>query len=322
MPVVEREVATAMPNAASSAASRLPPGAIAVQTYAELDLFAQAFAQGKLNLLVLVGPPGVQKSRSLHNAVGRRACWVEGTASAFGLYCQAYASRDQTMVIDDVDGLLSDRAAVRLLKCLCQTQRRKHLGWLSDAPTLRRLQIPTSFVTTSRVAIIANELAPRSINLSAVLDRGHLLVFTPPPAEVHQRVGTWFWDQAVFDFVAGHLHLARQLSMRDYCLAWELKEAGLDWQTWLLRRWSVDSKLLEVARLKADSSYVTEEERAKAFIAQEFGCRASYFRIARQLRRPGSVPPLRLTARTPPIMATHDEILDLLRRRFGNWGHE
>ncbi len=147
------------------------------------------------------------------------------------------------MVIDDVDGLYADRAAVRLLKCLCQTEPRKRLGWHSAAAAGCGPGIPTSFETTSRVALLANELRTLNVNVSAVLDRGHVLVFDPSARELHLRTAGWFWDQGVcdslknFDFIGWSLHLADPLSMRDYALAWELKRAGMDWRSWLLARW-------------------------------------------------------------------------------------
>ena len=70
-----------------------------------------AFADGLLNLLLIIGRPGVQKSHAVKAAVGRRACWIDGSATAFGLYCQLYRHRDRPVVIDDVDGLYADRAA-------------------------------------------------------------------------------------------------------------------------------------------------------------------------------------------------------------------
>ena len=92
-----------------------PPGALVLRTYQELDRFVGAFADGLLNLLLIIGRPGVQKSHAVKAAVGRRACWIDGSATAFGLYCQLYRHRDRPVVIDDVDGLYADRAAVRLL---------------------------------------------------------------------------------------------------------------------------------------------------------------------------------------------------------------
>ncbi len=66
--------------------SPLPSDALLVRTYAHLDQFVAAFARGQLNLLIVVGRPGLAKSQSLKQSVGE-ACWIEGNATPFGMYC-------------------------------------------------------------------------------------------------------------------------------------------------------------------------------------------------------------------------------------------
>ncbi len=173
-----------------------------------------------------------------------------------------------------------------MLKCLCQTEPRKRLGWYSAATAGDDQGIPSSFETTSRVAILANELRALNVNVSAVLDRGHVVMFDPSAREVHLRTAGWFWDQEVFDFIGRSLHWADPLSMRDYALAWELKRAEMDWKRWLLARWGMTGKRLLVAKLKADPSLSSEAERVRAFIEQEGGCRATYYNHAKRLARP------------------------------------
>ncbi len=226
------------------------------------------------------------------------------------------------MVIDDVDGLYADRAAVRLLKCLCQTEPCKRLGWHSAATGGCYQGIPTSFETTSRVAILANELRAPNVNVSAVLDRGHVLLFDPSAREVHLRTAGWFWDQEVFDFIGRSLHWAEALSMRDYALAWELKCAGMDWKGWLLARWGMSGTRLLVAKLKADPSLGSEAKRVRAFLAQQGGCRATYYNHANGLGRPVELPELRLGNPPPDPTPSETSLLDLLRRQFGILGSD
>ncbi len=42
-----------------------PPAALVLRTYRELDQFVGAFAEGLLNLLLIIGRPGVQKSQTV-----------------------------------------------------------------------------------------------------------------------------------------------------------------------------------------------------------------------------------------------------------------
>ena len=242
----------------------LPPAVVSITTYNALENYARAFAEGHLNLLMLCGDPGLGKSQCFRRALGSKVCWIDGNASAFGIYLQAHEHRHRPMVLDDVDGLYRDRQGIRLLKALCQTDKVKTVSWHTAAAT--PLGIPRQFSTTSKVAIIANQWTSLNPDMAALEDRGHCLHFAPSAGEVHRQAAAWFWDQEVFDFVAAHLAWTNQHSLRTYVLAWELKTAGLDWRQAVLSR-CLTGTLLAVAKLKSDPSFASEEERARAFVA-------------------------------------------------------
>jgi hypothetical protein len=295
-----------------------PSGAaVHITTYDGLDRYVRAFADGKFNLIVLVGAPGLQKSRVVRDALPG-ACWIEGHATPLGIYMRLWDHRDEPVIIDDVDSLYADKAAVRLLKGLCQTERRKTVAWESSTMILKNERIPRRFTTSSQVMIIANTWKSLNVHVTALEDRGHLLHFDPTVLEVHTRTAAWFWDQEIFDWIGAHLHLIERPSMRLYRAAWELKEAAMDWRGQLLDRWLSGTRLL-VARLLADPSFANEEDRVMAFVEQGGGCRATYFNHARRLRAPADVPKIVLAHSIPPS----DELLDLmelLRRRHGGLG--
>ena len=82
---------------------------------------------------MLIGSPGIAKSQTAQRAIGNRPhIYIETHATAFGMYRQLYAGRNQQTIIDDVDHIYSDRASVRLLKSLCNTDKVKTLRWLSQ----------------------------------------------------------------------------------------------------------------------------------------------------------------------------------------------
>jgi hypothetical protein len=299
----------------------LPSHAVRLTTFAELEPYVRAFGAGHLNLLMIFGPPGVGKSHSIRQALGSQVCWIGGQATPFGIYLQAYEHRHKPIVLDDVDGLYADRLGVRLLKALSQTERTKTICWQTAAPTLERSGIPRQFTTTSRVALVGNDWKTLNADVAALEDRGHLLLFEPSPLEVHRQAARWFWDQEIFDFVADHLHLMTQHSLRTYYHAWELKLAGLDWRQGVMGR-CLTGVALAVARLKANPSFASEAERVQAFVQTGVGCRASYFRYAKRLQ-PLAIPPkITLTQTSPPVEAVpHEDHLDQLRRRFGHLGN-
>jgi hypothetical protein len=301
--------------------NRLPPHAVRVLTYAALEQYVRAFAAGHLNLLLLFGPPGVGKSRCVRQALGSQVCWLSGQATPLGIYLQAYQHRHQPLVLDDIDGLYADRSGIRLLKALCQTERTKTLGWHTTAPALDRAGVPRQFTTTSRLALVGNEWKTLNADVAALEDRGHVLLFEPTALEVHHQAAGWFWDQPIFDFVAEHLHLIGQHSLRTYPQAWELKQAGLDWRQGVLCR-CLTGTALHVARLKADPSFTSEAARVRAFVQSGAGCRATYFHHVSKLRPLTTPPKLPLAHTAPPDhdLPDHNH-LDQLQRRFGQLGN-
>src|SRR5215470_3369971 len=78
-----------------AASAKLPPHALRLASYAELEAYVHAFAAGHLHLLMLFGPPGVGKSRHFRQALDQRVGWISGQATPLGIYLEAYAYRDQ-----------------------------------------------------------------------------------------------------------------------------------------------------------------------------------------------------------------------------------
>jgi hypothetical protein len=300
---------------------RPPPLGIRLTRYADLEKIVHGFARGDLNLLILLGGPGLGKSRVLRQATAGDACWLEGNASAFGLYCQLWKHQNRPVVLDDLDGLYASRDGIRLLKCLTQTEPHKTVSWYTDAATLLREQIPQEFRTTTRVAIITNEWQTLNRNVAALQDRGHLVIFEPTTLEVHTRTSQWFWDQEIYDFVGERLHLIAEASMRHYLAAWELKQAGLDWRSLLLSR-CLSGRQLLVAQLKANPRYASEAERVQAFVAGGGGSRSTYFNLSKKLRLPlRKAPRIRLKGQPPPRPTANREMLAILRKWHGHFGN-
>jgi hypothetical protein len=273
-----------MPNAKRR--SGRPDGALVVASFAKLQEYLGAFARGHLNLLILVGEAGLAKTRTVRAALGKGACWIEGNATPFGMYEKLYRHKDQFVVIDDVDSLYADKAGVRLLKCLCQTEDEKSVAWHTDARSLEKHGIPREFTTTSRVIIIGNDWKTLNRNVAALQDRGHVLVFQPTAAEVHRQAGEWFNDQAIYAWFGANLHRMREPSFRHYVRARELKAAGMDW-TEVLAEGADNPRARLAAEILASSAYRSTRERVRAFVRAGGGCRATFFNYRRRLgRRP------------------------------------
>ena len=257
---------------------------INIRGYRDLERFVIAFASGQINLLVIVGDAGLQKSRTVREHVSSKSCWIQGNASPFGIYLKLYRHLDQLVVIDDVDGLSRNRHGVNLLKCLCQTEAAKTIGWLSATRQLNAEGVPREFVTSSRVCIIANDwnLTGNS-DLRAVEDRGHIIRFAPTATEVHERCREWFDDSEIYEWIGQRLDRIARPSMRLYYRAKELKAAGLDWRRTLPLN-PINERRKLVVELLADPRFPTQSERVTEFARKKGGCRATYFNHLRKLR--------------------------------------
>jgi hypothetical protein len=276
-----------MPAAKKKIRQGVPHKVLHLTTYRRLEEYLAAFAQGHFHLLVLVGPGGLGKSRSVRAALEGKGCWIEGNATPFGMYVRLYRHRDQFVVIDDVDALYADRSGVRLLKCLCQTEEEKSVAWHSDARSLERQGIPREFTTKSRVAIIANDWRTLDKNVAALQDRGHVLLFQPSAAEVHAQAGTWFDDREIYDWFGANLHRVGEPSLRHYVRARELKAAGMDW-TDVLAVEAENKRARLAAELMDSTEYGSTGERVRAFVERGGGCRATFFNYRRKLGENGT----------------------------------
>jgi hypothetical protein len=271
-------------NRKKSRRSVHPEGSLVIATFEKLTSYLEAFAQGHLGLVILVGERGLAKSRTVRRLlgeVGHCVCWIEGNATPFGMYEKLYRHRDEFVVIDDVDSLYADTSGVRLLKCLCQTEEEKALAWHSDARSLEKRGIPREFTTKSRVIIICNDWRTLNRNVAALQDRGHVLVFKPGAAEVHEEAGRWFTDEEVYDWFGKNLNRIAEPSLRLYVRARELKLAGMDW-TEVLAVESENRRARLAAEVLASSSFQSTTERVEAFVQQGGGCRATFFNYRRR----------------------------------------
>jgi hypothetical protein len=218
-----------------------------VTAYAELREWVRGFAKGALDVLIVEGSPGVGKSTIVKQVMVGKARIIEGRTSASRLYVELHRNADKPFVIDDVDDLYTDRAAVNLLKCLCRTDELKWAMWNTNAPWLEELAIPREFDTKTKVAILTNRWETLNNHSGAVEDRGVLIRFRPSAEELHRYVATAafdpnVFDQEVYEYIGDHLAVIAEPSIRHHRHAIKLKQGGLDWQGTLLESFGLAKK--------------------------------------------------------------------------------
>lgn len=273
-----------------------PQEVISLASYRQLELYLAKFAAGSLGLVLLLGRHGTGKSESVRRCLATadssndaddrsiQALFIEGHMQPFGLYQYLWEYRDRPVVLDDLDRLYADPDCVRLLKPLCNTVHQKRLTWLTNT-TKNSDGVPDSFSTTSRVILIANEWKSLNPNVRALEDRAIILYFDPSNHEVHRRVGEWFTDTEVYDFIASHLDDIPAVSMRHYCKGSQLRQAGLqDWRTSLLQMMTPDPRVGCLIAIQQDAAFATEQDRIDRFMAMTGSSRSTYFRIKAKLK--------------------------------------
>jgi hypothetical protein len=273
-----------------------PREVISLTNYTQLELYLAKFAAGSLGLVLLIGRHGTGKSESVRRSLAGTtdsphciedgptpALFIEGHMQPFGLYRHLWEYRDHPVVLDDLDRLYADPDCVRLLKPLCNTVRQKRLHWLTNI-TMNDNGVPATFSTTSRVILIANEWKSLNPNVRALEDRAIILHFDPPNHEVHRRVGEWFDDDEVYEFIASILNAIPAVSMRHYCKGSQLRQAGLrDWRTSLFQMVISNPRAGCLLALQQDTSLTTEKDRVDRFVAATGCSRATYFRMKARL---------------------------------------
>ena len=267
--------------------------ALTVTTFADFERYAEGFARKRIANLLIVGDPGCSKSQTVRRAIKGKVCWIEGQASAVGMYETLYRHRHWPVVIDDVDELYAKSNTRRLLKSLCQTDAVKELAWNTQNRTLEMDKIPKSFTTKSPVCIIANQWETLNSDVAAIQDRAITLLFKPTPLEIHLHAARWFKDQEVFDFMASILHIVVTPSLRHYIIGHSLRKTTADWRERLIER-VCEPEIRVVAQSKLNPTMMTEEERAKAFVAAGHGHRSTYFRGLKKLPDPVDPPQIKL----------------------------
>ena len=286
-----------------------PESAHIVRDYATLKEIAQKFAAGEIKLLILLGGPGKGKGQivkramqaqaptsddqflqalsvSLENILARLdpdatrqpdppnlgpCLYVKGGISPISFHIAAYRHRDAPICIDDADAFFADARLREQTKHITETDKYKLMAHRTLSKELVAEGVPQEFWTTSPVCIIRNKWdSADSIN-QAIESRGTVIVFEPSWAEAYSYIGSWFWDQEIYDYLWERLPLLREPDIRLVRKAYDLKLAnipGLPWQTVIHRHFADAAHALVAEYLRKDiQEFDSEEQRIDAWSA-------------------------------------------------------
>jgi len=251
-------------------------------TFEALHTLASRFADGTVNLVILIGAPGLMKTQTVTRACQGRPCLhVNAKKSPIDLYRDLYEHRDALVILDDVEPLLDSKDGQVLIRALTETTTTKTISWGTRTRILDSdgTAIPKSFTTKSRVFIVANTWRKGGI-FTAIESRGNKFLFSPSWSEVYTEAGTWFHHQEILDHVHANLSQMKSPDVRLLLKAREMRRLALPGHNWrdvfdpCMQMDGVDREILRLLK----ETHLTQTERVAEFVKGGFGDRATFFR--------------------------------------------
>jgi hypothetical protein len=241
-----------------------------LRTFAEQREVLGAFASGSFSLLVMMGRPGLTKSRHVREAIeGKVAGYIKGYHTKLDYYEVLYQYQDKPIVLDDANRLLVNKDTREMTRDLTETDTYKKLEYGSTSSILEKKNLPKFFYTKSPVCFITNYWDRSDPVLQALESRAEFFVVEVTWEELHRDVAHWFWDQEIFDYVQERLHLLREPDARLYVKAWERKKSGLQLLPWtkLIDDYCDDQHGLIIRELLA-KQYSSDNMRYTAYLKE------------------------------------------------------
>jgi hypothetical protein len=269
---------------------------IRLTTYAELRQIAKHFADRKINLMMLIGSPGLGKTQILEESCQRIPYLkVDGKKNPIDLFIDLYHNLDELTVLDDTDGLLDNKDGQVLIRQLTDTKAVRRVSWGTRTSILasQNPPVPNHFDTTSPVCVITNRRRASGM-YGAIESRAMVFHFDPPWTEAYEYATTWFKDQEILDFIHSNLGHLRHPDLRLLDQAVKLRNLRLanhDWRTVFSHCLTIDMVEREVRRLTAVK--MPNAERARQFVQGGFGDRATFYRRLKEIlaRKTQPIPP-------------------------------
>lgn len=175
-----------------------------ITKYKRLLAHVNAWADGDIDSLLIVGAPGFGKTSAVQEAMEARPHHLfRARQSALEIYMTLQDAPNLPCVLDDIGTLLRDSNSIDLLKSLCETSKEKVLRWGSTTNKLDGRA--KSFVCRSHVLIILNKLPSKNDDVMAVADRCDCIEFAPRKMDVLERMREIFPDDGELIELLGEL---------------------------------------------------------------------------------------------------------------------
>jgi hypothetical protein len=299
-------------------AKRLPRAARTLRTYQEFRSYLRQFVEGIYPFLWIVGRPGVTKTEAIKTAcLGGDVYYRKGgQLTPLQFFIDLYTHLGKPIILDDAEHFLKETKGRKLIAALGDTSTAKLLCYGSTNQQLQRAGVPQTFLTSSSLCIIANEVTADE----AIQSRAVIISFQPTNFEIHRGTARWFWDQEIHDWFGQHLYRLLPIDARWYVHAEKDKRAGRNWREIVLKSHALTPACCVVQDLEQDPAFSTREAKAMRFVDCMKGSagasRATYFRLYKKLKAANAltvapVAPMRLRRQRPPDAPSAVELQEL-----------
>jgi hypothetical protein len=259
-----------------------------VNKYSELAFFINMFKNGNCDLLIIESKGGVGKSRLFESLMqDTHYLRVLSHITPMKFFILGYMFKDKKILIDDVDGLLSNEENISLLKMFCETREIKEVSWLTTNSLLEKGGIPSRYETRSKVCILTNSFQELTKKVSALKDRGWHIEFNPSDNEILNKIKEILPDipskltleekLEVFNLIKEYSNFC-DISIRTFVkglqLCTECKGKEISWKQILLNDMKINPKLVLINDLI--KKYPIEKERVEAWEKEGFSKRSFY----------------------------------------------
>lgn len=234
-----------------------------IKTYDGLRRKVGFFAERKIPLMVIEGVPGIGKTHNAAKAcAGQERVILRAHATPAAIIKRLYENRNCIIIIDDIDGFMSNPSVKSLMKMLCELEEEKTIYWDSTASVFAGMVTP--FDGRWETIVCCNRMGSLDMDLQAVLNRGIVIRFEPSNAEILEELQSWFADKEILGEMRQWKNAATRFDFRMALLAKCLKDAGDDWKQYLQEEMEISEKLVLMRELQARECRC-EMDRVKAW---------------------------------------------------------
>lgn len=259
-----------------------------IKTYSELAFFVNMFKNGNSDLLIIESKGGLGKSRFIESVMSEEPYLkILSHITPMQFFILGFQYRNLPIIIDDVDGLMSNEENVSLLKQFCETTENKEVAWLTTHNLLIQQNIPQRYETKAKVCILTNDFRELTKKISALKDRGWYIEFKPNNSEILGKIKeiisgvckeiSYEEKLEVFNLIEQYSKFC-DFSLRTFVkgvhLYKECKNKGVNWKSILLNDLKINPKLVLLNGLL--EGFKEETERIEEWEKQGLSKRSYY----------------------------------------------